>query len=296
MGYHLFREVKRHAPVDLDTGELALLLILADEANDETRECFPGMDELCTYMRMSAVGVRKILQRLAQHGIDVRAPIGKDGSGRVIYAQKGARTTYRIPRFAPTGQTSEGDPVVPPKSTQRRSAGIANEGERGDGSIAIEAQGRSAGTPKAIPADRPSPHVPQEEDPHLLPPQRILRSAGITLGEEDEKRFIDWINRIDRKGTPWWRKVAANGDLPGLVADWRAEAAQEAPRPPNSLPPWCGQCGDGFGAARTNPRFRTNDGQPCTACHPDTAPRPAANGYQPYRNPTDPSVYDSWLQ
>lgn len=317
MGYPLYREVKRHAPDDLDTGELALLLILADEANDQTRECFPGMDELCAYMRMSAVGVRKILQRLAQRGIDVRVPVAKDSTGRVVYAVKGARTTYRLPRFAPTGPT-DGDTQVSPKSPQRRSAGIADSGVRGDGGIAIDAQRRSAGTSMAIPQDRPSPHVPhEEEDPHLLPSQRILRSAGITLGDEEEKRFIDWINKDNRKGTPWWRTVAKNGDLPDLVAQWRAALAPAAPGT-GGLPPWCGYCGDGGDAARTNARFRRKNGEECPDCHPDAAgPRQqptgtatgralaqadaageeakriiaAASGHQPHRNPTDQSVY-----
>lgn len=319
MGYPLYREVKRYAPDDLDTGELALLLILADEANDKTRECFPGMDELCAYMRMSAVGVRKILQRLAQRGIEVRVPVAKDSTGRAVYAVKGSRTTYRLPRFAPTGP-SNGDTPVPPKSPQRRSAGIANADVWGDGSIAIDAQRRSAGTSMAIPADRPSPQFPHEEDPHLLPSQRIIRAAGLNLSDDEETRFINWIKDTYKPRTSgWWHKVATEGDLPGLVAEWRADSGQTVRKLTSNLLPWCGECGGGNGtAAATNSNLRFvragDERVPCPRCHPGAAEGSrasataralaqadaagkdafsflAAGGYQPYRNPDDQSVY-----
>lgn len=287
MGYHLYREVKRHAPDDLDTGELALLLILADEANDQTRECFPGMDELCAYMRMSADGVGRVLQRLTKRGIDVRVAVGKDKTGRAIYAMKGVRTTYRLPRFAPpmpgpqSGQSANGRTPGRPLTDQRPDASPANTADRPDASPSMPG-----------PQSGPSPQFPHEEDPHLLPPQRIIRAAGITLGEDDEKRFIEWINRDTRKGTPWWRTVAKNGDLPGLVAEWR-EAATPG-KPPNGLPTWCGKCHE-----RTRMLEDPDDGRNlgrCPRCHPTAVgtQRPAAAG--PYRNPTDHSVYFEPIQ
>lgn len=52
------------------------------------------------------------------------------------------------------------------------------------------------------------------------------------------------------------------GDLP--------KAPRDAPRKSNSLPPWCGQCGDGNPAAEFNAKFRTAPGsrKPCPDCHP----------------------------
>jgi hypothetical protein len=43
-----------------------------------------------------------------------------------------------------------------------------------------------------------------------------------------------------------------------------------APKPGSSLPPWCGQCGDGNPAAEFNAKFRTTPGtsKPCPDCHP----------------------------
>lgn len=69
-------------------------------------------------------------------------------------------------------------------------------------------------------------------------------------------------------------------------------------KPPNGLPPWCGQCGDGGTAARFNVKLRTLDGLGgsaiCPRCHPlavGEPPQPAPRGHVPYQNPTDQSVY-----
>jgi hypothetical protein len=260
MGFQLYREVKDHAPADLDAGELALLLILADDADEETRECFPGMDELCSWMRMTADGVGRVLQRLAKRGLEVRVPVGKDKTGRTIYAMKGVQTTYRLPRFAESvpgpqsGHSANARTTVRPKTSPRP-----------DDSPGISDLWPDASPPLAGPRSGPSPQFPHEEDPHLLPPQRILRTAGIDLGEEDEKRFIDWI-KITRKprSSAWWRKVAAEGDLPGHVADWRAESATPAGTSTQpKRPPHCGACNE-----RT--RMVEDNGPPyrCPACHP----------------------------
>lgn len=282
MGYPLFREVKQHAPADLDTGELALLLILADEANDETRECFPGMDELCAHMRMTADGIGRILQRLAKHGIDVRVPVGKDKTGRLLYAVKGVRTTYRLPRFAPpmAGPQSAHKPdartTVRPKDPQCPDASPAMNAQCPDQGPPISHLWPDASPSMAGPQSGPSPQSPQEEDPHLLPSQRILRNAGLGLTEDEEKKIIDWANKDKHKGPAWWRKLAANGDLPDLIARWRSESAQGPGIFGNAPPPWCGHCNDGADAARFNTRFRLIDGQPCPTCHPSTYARTAA--------------------
>lgn len=295
MGYPLYREVKRYAPDDLDTGELALLLILADEANDQTRECFPGMDELCTYMRMTADGIGRILQRLAKRGIELRAPVGKDKNGRVVYARKGVRTTYVIPRFGPLN-AANGRTTVRANTTQRADHGLTNATDRPDAGPGIETHSPDHSQSLAGPASGPSPQLPhEEEDPHLLPPQRILRQAGLALGDEDEKKLIDWANKNDRKGPAWWRTLARNGDLPDLVATWRAEATTAATVFGNVPPPWCGYCNDGWDAARFNVKLRLVDDKPCPQCHPDATREPqrtpAPRSHTPWRNPTDQSVY-----
>lgn len=90
---------------ELTHAEVRLLVCLAERANDATRECWPGMDELRHRMDVQnerAVG--KVLQSLASKGLEVRKPVRapdgtacRDSRGRPLYAMSGHRTTYRLP-------------------------------------------------------------------------------------------------------------------------------------------------------------------------------------------------------
>lgn len=272
MGYLIYREVKRHAPTDLDTGELALLLILADEADEDARECWPGMDELCAYMRMGPDGIRKIFGRLAARDLEVRVVVDKDKIGRPVFAHKGMRTTYRIPVFAPaagasaaTGESVEGGTGVPPKRAQRQDGRPTTADLRRDAGPTNEVQRQDAGPAKVGPQSDPSPQFPQEEDPHLLPSQRTLRNAGFKLTKEEETSLIAFANRNGRKGPGWWRTLAANGDLADLVAEWRQAASTGPVRdsPAVEPVPKCSTCNED--------RLIEDDygnRAPCQACHP----------------------------
>jgi hypothetical protein len=96
----LVGEVLALAPADLSSAELLLLVTIAEQVrNEKSRECWPGMSLICWHMRMTEDGVRKVFQRLAKHGLDVRVPLATDRRGRPIFAYEGARTRYRLPQF-----------------------------------------------------------------------------------------------------------------------------------------------------------------------------------------------------
>jgi hypothetical protein len=119
--------------------------------------------------------------------------------------------------------------------------------------------------------------VPGERETRAAPKdtptaaQRAVRAAGV-VSLEEEAAFIAWCTaKFLIQGPGWWRVCAA--DLPEHAAAWRADqSSRQAPGP--VLPPWCGSCGDGGAAARTNPRFRTvvvlDVEVPCPDCHPDS--------------------------
>jgi hypothetical protein len=109
MAISLVVEVLDHAPRDLTQAELVVLVVLPEQAREETRECWPGMELICHRSRLQEDSVRKVFQRLAARGLEVRVPVGKSKSGQSVYAHHGARTLYRIPHFAPPTQT--GQPV-----------------------------------------------------------------------------------------------------------------------------------------------------------------------------------------
>jgi len=117
-------EVLDHAPRGLTQAELVVLVVLAEQAREETRECWPGMELICRRSRLQEDSVRKVFQRLAARGLELRVPVGKSKSGQPIYAHHGTRTLYRIPRFAPptgTGQsadTADAGTLVPPSTAE----------------------------------------------------------------------------------------------------------------------------------------------------------------------------------
>jgi hypothetical protein len=277
VGFELYREVIRYAPDDLDTGELALLLVLADNANEKKRTCAPGQEEICRWMRMEWSGVKAVLRRLAKHKIEVRIVVGKDKLDRDVYAHHGARTTYIIPHFGPVPV----DCRCPEHSDAALEGGATatpSAGEGGTSATPADSNGVATATPsvsegvatasrRGSHSDPHLPRFPQEEDPPLPKPQRIVRDAQLGLTEEEEEMFIAWANHPDQKGphtSRWWETVSQNGDLPIQAARWRtAHAATHARDSPPESVPKCDAC---------NPDrlVEDEDGNrvPCPTCHP----------------------------
>lgn len=159
---------------------------------------------------------------------------------------------------------------------------------------AEDARGRASEREKlAAPTDEPTTALPSQrggqaaQQPQEAPQtpattaERVVRKAAI-LQPDEEAAFIQWATTTHNPRTPaWWRTVAKQGDLPDLVAAWRTQTAQAAPRPAAAvvLPTWCGQC-DGEEVTR---RWREDDNgraYRCPACHPDAVPAPVVSRQQ----------------
>lgn len=125
MGVRLIVEVLDHAPPDLTPAERLVLVVLAESANDTTREAWPGMEALTRRSGLTERGVRAALTRLAKRGHEVRVALGKDKNGRPVYSCPGKRTTYRLPRFDYGGNVVPpyGGTVVPPSDPEWRHPG-----------------------------------------------------------------------------------------------------------------------------------------------------------------------------
>jgi len=246
-------EVLDYAPEDLTPAERLVLVVLAEDANDGTREGWPGMDKISRRTGLQPDSVRRVFQRLAKRGLEVRVPIGKDKRGRLVFAHEGAKTTYRIPRFTPERRDQGPSTEAGPQSHHSSARGGT-----------LVPQRRDAGPSEAGPQSRPSPQSPQS--PHLSLPHQVVTAAGLE-DESERENFIAWIaEQHQPRSNAWWRAVSDNGDLTDLIREWRAHRPAAAA----DIPPWCGQCGDDNPAARLNPRFRLRDGQPCPDCHPHT--------------------------
>lgn len=140
MGIKLIVEVLDHAPKDLTAAELLVLIAIAEEANDLTREAWPGMAKLARRVRMAPVSVRHVFDRLRDRKLEIRVPIGIDHSGMPVFAGRGRRTVYRIPAFSMTNRGPAQDPYVPdsrpaqdPNRPDSRPAQDPNKSVRGPG-------------------------------------------------------------------------------------------------------------------------------------------------------------------
>ena len=168
MGVKLITEVLDHAPDDITSAELVVLLVLAENGRDSTREAFPGMDVLTRRSRLSPDGVRKALQRLAKRGLEVRVAIGEDRLGRPVYSFPGRQTTYRLPAFerrdagtakGGTDVPPNGGTLVPPK-TKNGGTPVRN------GGTPVPPNG---GTP-VPPFPSSIPSIPSEQGGTAVPP------------------------------------------------------------------------------------------------------------------------------
>ena len=195
-----------------------------------------------------------------------------------------ARETFNAER-SPAGGSFEGE----------RSPG--REGFRGERSPARESMVTQAGDP--IPLTTPT--FPPSSTP------RGAEAAGKAASEQDDDTLAAAVEFLMNLPAPWGLgRVTAKGTAPLLLEaiaeqGWQLDdelvaqlthspdgvkrpssvlririgdlprarkPAQTKTRP--SLPPWCGQCGDGNPAAEFNAKFRTGPGsnKPCPDCHP----------------------------
>jgi DNA-binding MarR family transcriptional regulator len=257
----LIVEVLDHAPADLTPSERLVLVVVAEGANDETREGWPGMDKISSRTGLQPDSVRRVLQRLAKRGIEIRVPIGKDKRGRLVFAHEGSRTRYRIPVLAP--KRRDEDPT-----SQNQEAGRQSHHSDSRGGTVVP-QRRDADPSEAGPQSRPFPQSPQS--PHLSLAEQVVRDSGV-VAEHERETFISWLkDKYAIRGIGWWKTVTP-ADLAEHAADWRAQRTGTPSAP--TLPPWCGQCGDRQELAKKNPDLRLveddhGNRRPCPDCHPN---------------------------
>ncbi|MDX3239763.1 hypothetical protein PV392_29575 [Streptomyces sp. ME03-5709C] len=95
MGIRLISEVLNHAPDELTWRERYALVVLAENANDHTRECWPGIED-----------DREFAQRIRVRGRSSRYEVlaglrDKGALEAVASGRRGRRAVYRIPAMRP---------------------------------------------------------------------------------------------------------------------------------------------------------------------------------------------------
>lgn len=129
MGIRLHNEVRDGAPADWTVAERLIALLIAEDANDQTRAGWIPIsgrwrgddwhDGLSERSGLKPDSVRKVLQQLGQKGYEFRVPIGAGKDGRLVYAAKGHSLDFRVPEFLP-------------RPRPERPAAVADDDDRAD--------------------------------------------------------------------------------------------------------------------------------------------------------------------
>jgi hypothetical protein len=217
VGIKLMVETMDHAPESLTWRELWVLGVLAEDANDKTRECWPGFEGESEKSRIFRARVRC---SRSQYYATIKSLVEKKAIEPTRRGQKHVRAQFRILPMTPPQGPGFPDAEDPFQGPVNRDA---------DGGLRVpvsDSQGpgfRFSGSrfeALRVPVSgTPTPQSPQI--PSSLSPADLVHAAAVVPPDE-ERDFINWIiKRHNPASAAWWRKVAENNDLPALASAWR---------------------------------------------------------------------------
>lgn len=163
MGVKLMVEVLDRAPETLTPRERYVLVVLAENARDATRICWPGIEDDAMFVRRS-----RLVSRTQRYAV-IQSLVAKGVLERSRRGQKGVRAEYRIaelvPSQGPGNQDPESRPEIPETGTLNGAQGPENRDaenrdpeRQGPGS---EVSGSRISTFRVPETGTPSPHTPQ---------------------------------------------------------------------------------------------------------------------------------------
>ena len=92
------------AAADLSLAERTVLLIIAERANEKTREMWRHrgddatlFERICQVTGMDRSGLTKVLKRLAGREIEVRVQLGETNTGAPVFAHRGTAMRFFLP-------------------------------------------------------------------------------------------------------------------------------------------------------------------------------------------------------
>lgn len=278
MGYELRRQLREALGPDITGLQRAVALEIADDANERTRRSAAPLEKLALWTGAKDTSVvRNALKRLASAGWEFRVPIGKGKDGRTLYAVPGQRMTFYVPHFeegataTPKGEHGlplEGATATPLKP--QGGAGAHSEGAtaHSEGAVAPPSSSDSSDPSRKLASEQGGARAPKP--PATIPDfarplvDRITHADVLVRWRLSESEWFQIHSLIKKCGiesmAAFAVKVAARTPVESaryFLPGWRDLPPQPEPDP-NGRPPL----------------------------------RAVAGGYQPYRNPTDQSVYD----
>lgn len=296
MGIKLVEELMDHVPDSLTATEWKGLIVLARDANDETRLTYSKVNspEILRRVRMSPAVWANVRSALIRKGVLVIAEQGV----------RGRSARYLIPVMCPFGIRHRSD------EDQSLSVGNLHGSDEDQKPIRHETDEESAGnlidsmTPTPLYSSTTTSSSAPSPSPAVAP---IAEGGG--GGSSDDGQLQVAADFLRRLPAPWSAGRRAAQTLAPLLLDVMTEdgwdfgpelAAQltsnpegiksytavlprrikdlPPPRPvpvtagtvpaAGDLPPWCGRCGDGA-PAEFNPRFRVTGLGVLCHCHPN---------------------------
>lgn len=205
MGIRLVVEVFDHAP-KLTDRELRVLTLFAESARDETRLCFPGLEDDGPFV------ARMRLSRTQRYAV-VKSLVDKGALLRISRGRQGARAVFAIPHFAPASASVQAAPAgpdepeirVPESGTEAVPEGPEIRDERVP-ETGIE------GPEIRDPFSSVSPQIPSS----LSSPERKILAVGATTEETREIISIIQTENRPRSLAAYVRAMPAD-DLAALL-------------------------------------------------------------------------------
>ncbi|MEU9183350.1 hypothetical protein AB0D14_02030 [Streptomyces sp. NPDC048484] len=224
----MYRDVKLYAPGGLTHREKLTALVLADDANEQTRLTYKSVVDP-DLMRQALIrnerDMRKVLARLQDMKVIEHAGggfKGKVAKFRFLHMDP-AGCPGRPGCQCPQAMEVQNEPPLTggPNRTSTPSGAEVQEVQK---EPAMDPKGGSFRHQRRSESDLPTPPTPFTTSP-LSVAERLVTAAAVVTDEERET-FINWINQTYApRGPAWWRAVAKEGDFPDIAAKWRANQA-----------------------------------------------------------------------
>lgn len=286
MGYQLRRDLREALGPDITGLQRAVALEIADDANEQTRTSWVGLEDLARWTgAKDAVVVRNALKRLAAAGWEFRIAIGKGKDGRTLYAVPGTRMTFRVPKFeGGAGATPKGERGLP-------QGGAVATPETSEGVAGAHSEGAVAHSEGAVATPFSSyPSAPQEEEASTQGVATALSlPAARDLTAEEKKEFGNfWLlhpkSKNQDKTLELWTAAVLSGVDPQKITAAAVAYARE-------------KSGDPFRFIKQSDNWvRERRYEDKYAPEPNGKPDLKAVGgksHQHYQTPEDPSVYQN---
>jgi hypothetical protein len=306
MGYELYREVKRHAPETLTHREKLTAMVLADDANDESRTTWNSAftpETLAFCMVKNERDMRKILARLQDE--KVIEHVGGGHNGRIAkfrFLELGPATVGGSER---TGyEAPEAEPVQKEPPTEGVGGSFRNRrGSKSNLPTPLSPQDLSSPLVAPEPGQPEPAAAPKDEREISAAPDNYKTGRQIDNhidNDQAQQVAAAWTAARGGRRNPSAEKAIRTSAAELLGSDWpladlialAQDMAAKYPtgrdlsrhadhwQPPKTttakpdngtgLPAPCQSCENAHPAARFNVRLRTTPaGTPCPACHPD---------------------------